>query len=162
MQKYQSHKIVEAGKITKLTPGPDSYSITIEGSPEVRRLTTKVGLRIVQMMAESKDGAHDDLGYLVEYADDYVSWSPSAAFEDGYDLVQPSSGKSKIAGYRELTEEEISDMNYVKNIGKELGDVVDLLRERPDFDQRWVSLGATHFQQGLMCLTRSIAQPEFF
>lgn len=28
--------------------------------------------------------------------------------------------------------------------------------------ERWASIGATHFQEGLMALTRSIEQPEHF
>lgn len=31
-----------------------------------------------------------------------------------------------------------------------------------DIDQRWVSIGATELQQGLMALTRAIAKPTFF
>ena len=31
-----------------------------------------------------------------------------------------------------------------------------------DIDQRWVSIGATDLQTGLMALTRAVAQPEFF
>lgn len=162
MQKYQSHKVVEAGKITKFEPGPNRYSVSVEGAPEVIGLTTEVGLRIVQMMAESTDGAGDDLGYLVEYVDGYTSWSPSKAFENGYGLVQPSSGKSKIAGYRELNEGEVAAINDVKHLGVMLGEFVDIQRNDPECDQRWVSVGATHLQQGLMALTRAIAKPEFF
>ena len=44
----------------------------------------------------------------------------------------------------------------------ELGQLVEKLRANPGLDQRWVSIGATHLQQGLMGLTRSVAQPTFF
>ncbi|WP_423815292.1 DUF7681 family protein, partial [Pseudomonas viridiflava] len=27
---------------------------------------------------------------------------------------------------------------------------------------RWIAIGKTHLQQGLMCLTRAVAKPEFF
>lgn len=67
----------------------------------------------------------------------------------------------KITGYRELTQDEIDRMNQVKEQGKELRKLIDSLRNF-DADQRWVSIGATHFQEGLMALTRSIAKPEFF
>lgn len=73
----------------------------------------------------------------------------------------------KIVGYRELSQQEIDVMNEIKERGKELGALVDRLRIAPSEgvpvpDQRWVSIGATHLQEGLMALTRSIAKPEFF
>lgn len=67
-----------------------------------------------------------------------------------------------IAGYRELNEEEIAAMNAVKQKGVELGDLVARMRLRAEFDQRWVSIGATDLQTGLMALTRAIAKPTFF
>lgn len=68
----------------------------------------------------------------------------------------------KIKGYRELSQEEIDAMNEVKTIGVQLGELVDKLRANHLLDQRWVSIGATDLQTGLMALTRSIAKPEFF
>lgn len=68
----------------------------------------------------------------------------------------------EIKGYRELNESEISEMNAVKGMGALLGELVDKLRANKDFDQRWVSIGATELQQGLMALTRAIAKPTFF
>jgi len=32
----------------------------------------------------------------------------------------------------------------------------------PSTDKRWVALGTTHLQEGLMALTRSVARPTFF
>jgi len=159
MNRYQSHKIVEAARITEFNSQESQYTVVFEDGTDMA-LSNYDGARILKMAIDS--GGTVNGGWLMVYKDGYVSWSPSEAFDEGYDLVQPSSGKSAIAGYRELTEAEISDMNYVKNIGKEIGDVVELLRNDFDHDQRWVSLGATHFQQGLMCLTRSIAKPDFF
>jgi len=68
----------------------------------------------------------------------------------------------QIKGYRELNEAEIAAMNEVKQKGIELGELVAKLRANPDMDQRWVSIGATDLQTGLMALTRSVARPEFF
>lgn len=69
----------------------------------------------------------------------------------------------QIKGYRELNEAEIALMNEIKTKGAELGDLVQKL-SAPDAgtDARWVKIGATHLQQGLMALTRSVAQPTFF
>lgn len=68
----------------------------------------------------------------------------------------------QIKGYRELNETEIALMNEIKTKGAELGDLVAKLRSTDGLDQRWVSIGATDFQTGLMALTRSVAQPTFF
>ena len=68
----------------------------------------------------------------------------------------------KIKGYRELSQEEIDLMNEIKAKGIELGDLVTKLRSTEGLDQRWVSIGATDLQTGLMALTCGVAQPTFF
>ena len=68
----------------------------------------------------------------------------------------------QIKGYRELSQDEIDMMNEIKAKGAELGELVKKLRTAGGIDQRWVSIGATDFQTGLMALTRSVAKPEFF
>lgn len=68
----------------------------------------------------------------------------------------------QIKGYRELSQAEIDLMNKIKSKGAELGELVAELRTAPGLDQRWVSIGATDLQTGLMALTRSVAQPTFF
>ena len=67
-----------------------------------------------------------------------------------------------IKGYRDLSQGEIDLMNEIKTKGAELGELVDKLRTASGLDQRWISIGATELQQGLMALTRGVAQPEFF
>jgi hypothetical protein len=68
----------------------------------------------------------------------------------------------QIKGYRELSQEEIDLMNTIKTKGIELGELVAKLRATEGLDQRWVSIGATDMQTGLMALTRGVAQPTFF
>lgn len=53
-------------------------------------------------------------------------------------------------------------MNRIKAKGAELGELVADLRQNASIDQRWVSIGATDLQTGLMALTRSVAKPTFF
>lgn len=67
-----------------------------------------------------------------------------------------------IKGYRDLSEAEIALMNEIKAKGAELGDLVAKLRATEGLDQRWVSIGATDLQTGLMALTRGVAQPTSF
>lgn len=79
----------------------------------------------------------------------------------------------KIKGYRELDQETIDTMNKIKQKGAELEDLCTSLSVRqdaltethgsPDSEpRRWISIGKTHLQQGLMALTRAVAKPEFF
>lgn len=68
----------------------------------------------------------------------------------------------QIKGYRELSQAEIDLMNEIKTKGAELGELVEKLRAHEQTDKRWVSIGATDLQTGLMALTRSVAKPEFF
>jgi hypothetical protein len=68
----------------------------------------------------------------------------------------------QIKGYRELNADEIELMNRIKSKGAELGDLVTALRETEGIDVRWLSIGQTHMQQGLMALTRAVARPTFF
>lgn len=69
----------------------------------------------------------------------------------------------QIKGYRELSQQEIDLMNEIKSKGVELGELVQKLRERGgSIDQRWISIGATDLQTGLMALTRGVAQPTLF
>ncbi|MCX7112115.1 MAG: hypothetical protein NTX45_18720 [Proteobacteria bacterium] len=68
----------------------------------------------------------------------------------------------QIKGYRELSQAEIDLMNEIKTKGAELGELVVKLQTTEGLDQRWVSIGKTDFQTGLMALTRAVAQPTFF
>lgn len=88
----------------------------------------------------------------------------------------------KISGYRELSQEEIDLMNEIKAHGPALAatlakldahlqrqalaaqaDGMDAERQRlADAEPgRWRSIGKTELQQGLMAITRAVAQPTF-
>lgn len=68
----------------------------------------------------------------------------------------------KIKGYRDLSQAEIDLMNEVKAKGVELGELVEKLMATDGLDKRWISIGKTDLQTGLMALVRGIAQPESF
>ena len=79
----------------------------------------------------------------------------------------------KITGYRQLNETEAALMNEIKALGVQAGLLVVKLRAMPatpangqadgrTIDQRWVRIGATDLQTGLMALTRGVAQPTTF
>lgn len=67
----------------------------------------------------------------------------------------------QIKGYKELEQPQIDAMNEIKELGVKIGELVDKLIDAPT-DHRWVNIGKTNLQQGLMALTRSVAQPDFF
>ena len=81
-----------------------------------------------------------------------------------------------IRGYRELTPGEVQLINDIKEKANEVGAMVAVLRsyvvntpfavppgvDPNKFDQRWISLGATHLQEGFMALVRGVARPEGF
>lgn len=111
MQRYQSHKIVEAAKLTHFeirhpsggVPGRRAYAIDTEriaieiplGSED--RFPSANPDRNLRQIAD----AHQPLcvdsppfvvcpfdpGYFLRYEDGFVSWSPTAAFERGYSLL---------------------------------------------------------------------------
>jgi len=68
----------------------------------------------------------------------------------------------QIKGYRELSQAEIDLMNLIKEKGAEIGELVEKLKAADSTDKRWVSIGATDMQTGLMALTRAVAQPTSF
>ena len=91
-------------------------------------------------------------------------------------MIQP-----KVTGYRQLTATEAALMNEGKALAEQCGAYIAKLRAMPatgangvpftndspdgpvpSIDQRWVSIGATDLQIGLMALTRGVAQPTTF
>jgi hypothetical protein len=68
----------------------------------------------------------------------------------------------KITGYRQLNETEAAMMNEIKARGIELGALVEKLQGTDGLDKRWVAIGKTDLQTGLMALTRAVAQPTTF
>jgi hypothetical protein len=83
--------------------------------------------------------------------------------------------KTKITGYRELSQDEIVLINEIKDLARQVGRLVDCLefmnnnplnvKEDDNFihpDQHWVAIGKTNLQQGFMALTRAVAKPESF
>lgn len=68
----------------------------------------------------------------------------------------------KIKGYRDLSQAEIDSMNSIKDMGETLGNLCDGLSANGSLDQRWIAIGKTHLQQGIMALVRAVAQPTTF
>lgn len=91
-----------------------------------------------------------------------------------------------LTGYRALTQTEVDMINAIKQMGVELENLTEAVKAhvasqreashklpetgrgeecaRLDKAQpeRWIAVSRTHFQEGLMALTRAIAQPTTF
>ena len=85
MRRWRSHKIVEAEVIDRVEINTSDRR-TSGGSIEVRDGETVVVPR--GFFARNKPLPGD---YLVRYGNGYLSWSPHAAFEDGYTEVEPTA-----------------------------------------------------------------------
>lgn len=79
----------------------------------------------------------------------------------------------KTAGFEDLPQGEIDSLTAeIAAQGALLGALVARLRaysvplrggiSASPLDQRWVSIGATHLQEGLMALARAVARPAAF
>ena len=67
----------------------------------------------------------------------------------------------QIKGYRDLSQQEIDAINMIKDAGAAIDNICKtLFNQGNPLDQRWVSIGKTHMQQGLMALTRAVAPGE--
>jgi hypothetical protein len=66
-----------------------------------------------------------------------------------------------IKGYRQLSPNEIVDINDVKAQADKVENLMKYL-EQLEYDSRWLAIGKTHLQQGFMALVRAIARPESF
>lgn len=86
--RYRCHKEVQALKIKEIHPG-DSY-----GPASVPGLTLvfEDARFAPRFMSERWAGFHtvQEGGYLIIYKDGYESYSPAAAFEEGYTLIDPT------------------------------------------------------------------------
>ena len=91
MKKYKSHKIIEAGKIIRITEVKGGgATIEMEGEDPV-----VVGESYMKRFKLSKafgDSQGVD-GYYVRYADGYESWTPNKAFEEGYTEAAKAGGE---------------------------------------------------------------------
>ena len=68
----------------------------------------------------------------------------------------------KITGYRDLSQAEIDLINAIKAKGSELQDLVWQVQAAAGVDARWVSVGKTDLQTGIMALVRAVAKPVGF
>jgi hypothetical protein len=110
LQAYQSHKVVRAGKITGIGPQSEEgfSNIYIEAPGAVDT--------VAQCSAEWQDKHQPQVGgYLVFYADGYVSYSPAEPFETGY-TPMPSTFLDRLKAEAKELEERLEKLNAFLSI----------------------------------------------
>lgn len=157
MKEYKSHKAVIAAKILAMDEDlPNGgYSLRLEGGG--------FGAASTDWVAKHSNNGAIDLrgGYFVKYADGYTSWSPAAAFEEGYTAVvhDPKDGALPVAGYKAQTPETVHTVNLNKQAEEATLQILDALESYPGIDRRWLSIGRTHIEQGWMAVNRAVFKP---
>ena len=66
----------------------------------------------------------------------------------------------QIAGYRDLTGDEIAAMNSLKAQERDLLAAVDAAEQLPGVNKRSLAIARTNLQTGFMWLIRAIARPN--
>jgi len=61
---------------------------------------------------------------------------------------------------RLLSDAKAELIGRIKSNGEQLAEVIKVMRKINHFDQRWVEIGDTDLQKGLMALVRAIERPE--
>ena len=70
----------------------------------------------------------------------------------------------KLKGMKDLSQAEIQAMNDIADAGNKLGELISQIElfDAINCDQRWLAIGRTNLQQGIMAIKRAIGQPENF
>lgn len=64
-----------------------------------------------------------------------------------------------VAGYTSQSDKRVTQVNLNKKLEEECLQTLDLLKEDPDVDQRWLAIGRTQLEQAFMAINRSIFKP---
>ena len=96
MKTYKCHKVVKAARILEV------YENTLVfGEGEEFFLTDLLKTKFSSMAKEA--GLDIEDGYVVEYEDGYVSWSPVDVFENGYtEVKEPREPSQEEMIYRNI------------------------------------------------------------
>ena len=65
-----------------------------------------------------------------------------------------------IAGYRELSEGEISAMNGLKEMERDALNLFDEVKTLAGYDPRYIAIATTNLEQAFMWAVRAIARPQ--
>lgn len=187
LPRFQCHKKVWALKIKSVEQHPEIRLMGVVQHPSYAIITfVDSSFCPITWDSEFKGTSKPEAGwYYIVYEDGYRSFAPGQSFESGYNPISclessPNDStestlsvptmqdpaqreqQAKITGYRTLSADEITLMNDVKAEGVALEKLIAKLRNLETIDQRWLSIGTTDLQKGLMAVVRSIAKPTTF
>jgi len=79
LRAYRCHKVVHAGKIMGFSSDGETAAVVVQGGSEDQDII---------VTTEWLEKHNPEVGgYVVIYSDDYMSYSPAAAFEGGYQVI---------------------------------------------------------------------------
>lgn len=161
MKEYKSHKTVKAAKITAI----DTAAGAVEGW-ELRIHTDDGGATEYKKNAAIFARYMPVVGdYFVVYSDEYVSFSPAKAFEEGYAEIgaapatMPSTSDARVLNnvmrhnYRVLSQAEKEQMLQVKDAGLLFYDVVESIGQ-----SRELSIAKTKIEEATMWATKHLTK----
>jgi len=64
-----------------------------------------------------------------------------------------------VSGYTSQPQVKVDAVNGNKKIEEQILQILDLLKENNEIDQRWLAIGRTHIEEGFMAINRSIFKP---
>ncbi|QCW21946.1 hypothetical protein JessAGP_016 [Caulobacter phage Jess A] len=167
MQKFKSHKIVEAAKVVGFEVNVPDEGATLwltDGDVNQAQHVDNAWLD-KNAPGWGTHVAEVELvgGYFVRYADGYTSWSPAEAFESGYTALthDPKNGALPVSGYKPQTQEKVDVVNGFKADEERLLRKLDnMMADTTGFvDKRWAAIGRTQLEQAFMAINRSVFQP---
>lgn len=165
MQKYKSHKVVEAAKIIGFQIDSSSLGAILTVDENGRPVGQSVTMHWLDKNAPrwGTPDAEVELvgGYFVRYDDGYTSWSPAEAFEKGYTPLthDPKDGALPVSGYQPQTDEKVQLVNSFKADEERLLRKLDAMKHDPNIDQRWLAIGRTGLETAFMAVNRSVFVP---
>ena len=65
-----------------------------------------------------------------------------------------------VAGYRPQNSVAVETVNLHKDMEERMLRHLDLLKENPDIDQRWLAIGRTGIEQAFMAINRAVFKPS--
>lgn len=67
-----------------------------------------------------------------------------------------------VSGYTPQSEANVAAVNQNKRLEEMVLRQLDMLKDNPEVDQRWLAIGRTHIEQGFMSINRSVFKPKRF
>lgn len=161
MQKYKSHKVVEAAKIIGFEVNVSDEGATLTFADQAGTHASNAWLD-KNAPGWGTHAAEVDLvgGYFVQYADGYTSWSPAEAFEQGYvEIKEGDAAGLPVAGYKPTQPQwAIDAVNAFKALEERTLRAAEAL-DGQAVDHRLLAIGKTQLQGAFMFLARAVFQP---